>query len=81
MNMITARERTSSFTDEVWICISRIGSGNYPNFPQLEVSNGEISLSLSLKKKMQTLRQSLNVYISASRGISFTGLVAEPIYF
>jgi len=51
MNMITARERTSSFTDEVWICISRIGSGNYPNFPQLEVSNGEISLSLSLKKK------------------------------
>jgi len=51
MNMITARERTSSFTDEVSICISRIGSGNYSNFPQLEVSNGEISLSLSLKKK------------------------------
>jgi len=47
MKMITARERISSFTNKLSIWISRIGWGNYANFPQLdEVSNGKISLPI-----------------------------------
>jgi len=35
MNMITARERISTFTNEISIWISCIGSDNYANFPNM----------------------------------------------
>jgi len=49
--MITARERISSFNNKVSICMSRIGSGNYDDFPQLEVSTGKILLSTVIEIK------------------------------
>ena len=65
------------------IWISRIGSGNYANFPQLDgVSSGKILLPvvIEIKKHLQVLQQSFHGYFQPEVYVSH-GWMQDPLIF
>jgi len=65
------------------IWISRIGSGNYANFPQLDgVSSGKILLPVVIEiKKTFASVTTVVPWILSTRSLCFTRLDAGPINF
>jgi len=84
MNMITAREKMSAFTNKLPIWINRIGSGNYANFPKLdEVSNAENLLLIvtEMKEHLQVLSQSFQGYFQHGEVSVSQGWMQDPFVF
>ena len=84
MNMITAREKMSAFTNKLPIWINRIGSGNYANFPKLdEVSNAENVLLIvtEMKEHLQVLSQSFQGYFQHGEVSVSQGWMQDPFVF
>ena len=59
MNMITAKETISAFTNKLLIWINRIGSGNYANFPKLD-ADFDVKNSLLIVTEMMEHLQMLS---------------------
>ncbi|CAM1323979.1 ZBED8 (predicted) [Pycnogonum litorale] len=84
MNMITAREKMSAFTNKLPIWINLLGSGNYANFPKLdEVSNAENLLLIvtEMKEHLQVLSQSFQGYFQHGEVSVSQGWMQDPFVF
>ncbi|KAK4311012.1 hypothetical protein Pmani_017467 [Petrolisthes manimaculis] len=70
MNMITAREKLSSFTQKLPIWIKRIEKGNVANFPSLDEAAGadeELPILTEMKDHLQELIKSFQDIFTMER--------------